>query len=107
LFPDTSAVDRAIVTRFFPDAMEHGVAAGEGLWVLFDRDGNVLRTGREPFEPSNLNKMLEARYRGITISTVTVTPVTREDAQHVKNASGEDLQLHSLWLDSGSPLPSA
>jgi hypothetical protein len=107
LAPDTTAVDRAIVTRFFPDAMEHGVAAGEGLWVLFDRNGNILRTGREPLDPQNLDKMLESRYRGIKISTVTATPVTRDDAQHVKNASGEDLQLHSLWLDSDSPLPSA
>lgn len=107
LFPDTSAVDRAIVTRFFPGAMEHGVAAGEGLWVLFDREGNVLRTGREPLEPNSLEKLLESRYRGIDISAITVTPVRRDDAQPVKNASGEDLQLHSLWLDQDSPLPSA
>jgi beta-lactamase regulating signal transducer with metallopeptidase domain len=107
LFPDTSAIDRAIVARFFPDAMQKGVAAGEGLWVLFDPEGNVLRTGHEPFAPNTLEQMIESRYRGIEISTITVAPVTREDAQHVKNASGEDLQLHSLWLDSSSPLPSA
>ena len=99
LFPNTSVVDRAIVARFFPDAIEHGVAAGEGMWVLFDHDGNVLRTGREPFEPQDLGNMLESRYRGIKISTITVTPVTRP--------SGTELQLHSLWLDSASPLPSA
>lgn len=115
LFPDTSAIDRAIVARFFPDAMQKGLAAGEGLWVLFDPEGNILRTGREPFEPNTLEQMLESRYRGIDISAITVSPVTRDDAQHVtrddaqhvKNAAGEDLQLHSLWLDSSSPLPSA
>jgi beta-lactamase regulating signal transducer with metallopeptidase domain len=107
LFPDTSAIDRAIVARFFPDAMQKGVAAGEGLWVLFDPEGNILRTGREPFAPNTLEQMIESRYRGIEISGITVAPVMREDAQHVKNASGEDLQLHSLWLDASSPLPSA
>lgn len=107
LFPDSSAVDRAIVTRFFPDVMEHGIAAGEGLWVLLDRDGNVLRTGREPFDTKNLETLLESRYRGIKISAVTVTPVTRDDAQHVKNTSGDDVQLHCLWLDEASPLPAA
>lgn len=107
LFPDTSEVDRAIVTRFFPGAMEHGVAASEGLWVLLDHEGNVLRTGREPLEPNTLEQLLESRYRGIDISAVTVSPVTRDDAQPVKNASGKDLELHSLWLDPKSPLPSA
>ena len=107
LFSDTSAIDRAIVARFFPDAMQKGVAAGEGLWVLFDAEGNILRTGREPFAPNTLEQMLESRYRGIEISAVTVTPVMRDNAEHVKNASGEDLQLHSFWLDTASPLPSA
>lgn len=107
LFSDTSDIDRAIVARFFPDAMQRGVAAGEGLWVLFDPEGNILRTGCEPFAPNTLEQMLESRYRGIEISAITVTPVTRDDAQQVKNASGEDLQLHSLWLDPASPLPSA
>jgi hypothetical protein len=64
-------------------------------------------TSREPFEPNSLERMLESRYGGIEISIITRTPVTRDDAQQVKNASGEDLHLHSLWLDPGSPLPSA
>lgn len=106
LFPDTKETDRAIVTRFFPGAMENGVADGEGLWVLFDRDGNVLRTGREPFEPQKLDALLESRFRGIKVSTITATPVTRDDSQLVKSASGQELQLHSLWLDPDSPLPS-
>jgi beta-lactamase regulating signal transducer with metallopeptidase domain len=107
LFSDTSDIDRAIVARFFPDALQKGIAAGEGLWVLFDPEGNILRTGREPLAPNTLEQMLESRYRGIDISAITVTPVTRDDTQQVKNASGEELQLHSLWLDPASPLPSA
>lgn len=106
LFLDTTATDRAIVTRFFPGAMENGVADGEGLWVLFDSAGNVLRTGRESFESQTVHKLLESRYSGIKVSNITVTPVTRDDAQPVKNASGHELQLHSLWLDGDSPLPS-
>src|SRR5687768_7321948 len=38
----------------------------------------------------------------IDISTITATPVMRDNTQHVKNASGEELELHSLWLDPGS-----
>jgi hypothetical protein len=36
---------------------------------------------------------------------VTVTPVVDTNMQPVKSASGGELQLHSAWLDAGSPLP--
>ena len=107
VFVDSQAIDRKLTEHFFPSAFQRGVSAGEGIWVLFDRDGAVLRTGQESFDPANLTRMLEARYRGIKVSTMTVTPVADASMRPVKSASGGELQLHSVWLDAGSPLPGA
>lgn len=107
LFPDTGLVDHAIVERFFPGALEHGISANEGLWVLFGRDGTVLRTGRESFDPDRLRSMLESRYSGIKIAGMTTTSVVGSDSQPVKNAAGSKLLLQSVWLAAGSPLPGA
>jgi beta-lactamase regulating signal transducer with metallopeptidase domain len=107
LFPNSRMIDRALAERFFPTAVERGVPAGEGIWVLFDRDGAVLRTGQESFDPDKLTHILESRYPGIKASDMTVTPVVDANMQPVKTASGGELHLHSVWLDVGSPLPGA
>jgi hypothetical protein len=105
VFPDSRLIDRALTAHFFPNAFERGVSADEGIWVLFDREGTVLRTGQESFDPRNLTHMLEARYPGIKVSDVTITPVVDANMQPIKSVSGGELQLHSAWLDAGSPLP--
>ncbi len=107
LFPDLRAIDRALTERYFPQAFEHGVATGEGIWILFDHDGSVLRTGDESIQPTSLSRMLESRYPGIKVSAMTTTPVISANGYPVKNASGADLQLYSLWLAANSPLPGA
>jgi hypothetical protein len=109
LFPDTRELDRAIVERYFPDALHGGVPAEARLWVLLDRSGQVLRTGREPFEASSLSDMLEERFVGIKTSEITVTPVTDQTSRpvSVRGGSGEMLQLHCVWLAVGSPPPDA
>lgn len=107
LFPDSRVIDRALAERFFPSAFEHGVSAGEGIWVLLDRDGTVLRTGQESFEPAKLISILESRYPGIKATEMTVTPVVDAQMLPVKTSSGGELHLHSVWLDAGSPLPGA
>jgi hypothetical protein len=38
---------------------------------------------------------------------MTVTPVVDAKLQPISIASGGKLQLHSVWLDAGSPLPGA
>lgn len=107
LFADSRMIDRAIAERFFPRAFKQGVSPGEGIWVLFDHDGAVLRTGQESFDPSQLNHILESRYPGIKASDMTVTPVVDADWRRIRNNSGDELHLHSVWLDAGSPLPGA
>lgn len=107
LFPDSRIIDRALAERFFPSAFEHGVSAGEGIWVLFDRNGKVLRTGQEAFEPAQLIPILEARYPGIKSNDMTVTPVVDANMQPIKDRAGGGLKLYSVWLDEGSPLPGA
>jgi hypothetical protein len=107
VFPDSRMIDKALAERFFPGAFKHGVSAGEGIWVLFDRDGAVLRTGQESFDPAKLIPILESRYPRIKASESTVTPVVDATLQPVKMPSGGALQLYSVWLDPGSPLPGA
>ena len=107
VFGDSRMIDRAIAERFFPRAFKQGVSLGEGIWVLFDHDGAVLRTGQESFDPSQLNHILESRFPGIKASDMTVTPVVDADWRRIRNNSGDELHLHSVWLDAGSPLPGA
>jgi beta-lactamase regulating signal transducer with metallopeptidase domain len=107
LFPDFRAVDRALTEHYFPQAFEHGVAAGEGIWILFGHDGSVLRTGEDSMQPTKLTRVLESRYPGIRVSAMTTTPVIDVNGYPIRNASGSDLQLNSVWLAADSPLPGA
>jgi hypothetical protein len=106
LAPDNRAVDRAIFERYFSAAKKNGVAAGEKLWVLLDRAGNVLHSGQESIDPSEWNRALESRFPGIKTEFVTVTPITDPSGEPLKDRGGKDLQLHSVWLAPGSQLPS-
>ena len=36
-------MDRALVERYFPKVMTERVPAGDGLWILFDHSGHVLK----------------------------------------------------------------
>jgi beta-lactamase regulating signal transducer with metallopeptidase domain len=107
VFPDTRAVDRAIFQRYFPHAVKHGVPAGEQVWVLLDREGHVLRSGLDPVEASQWNRTLESRFPGIRTEGITVTPITDDAGEPVRDAAGTELQLHSVWLAPGSPPPGA
>jgi hypothetical protein len=100
-FPDARALDRALFKRHFA----RGVPAGQKPWLLLDRAGNVLRSGLESGNPDRWNEAMEARFPGIHAREVTVTPVTNEKGEPVRDAGGKELQLHSIWLTPDSPLP--
>jgi beta-lactamase regulating signal transducer with metallopeptidase domain len=105
VFPDTRAVDREIFRARFPQAAKHGMPAGEQPWVLLDREGHVLRSGHEPVDPPQWNRALESRFPGISTQGITVTPITDDAGEPIRNAAGEALHLYSVWLAPGSPPP--
>jgi beta-lactamase regulating signal transducer with metallopeptidase domain len=103
--PDTRAVDRAIFNRYFSDTAKKGVPEGEGLWVLLDHEGHVLRSGQESISQPQWNRTLESRFPGIRTEGVTVTPITDAENKPIQDLGGKNLQLHSVWLAPNSPLP--
>jgi hypothetical protein len=107
VFPDSRALDREIFRRYFPQAARQGVPAGEQVWVLLDREGHVLRSGQEPVDAPHWNRTLESRFPGISTQSITVTPITDEAGEPIRDAAGGELRLHSVWLAPGSPPPGA
>lgn len=102
---DTRSIDRSLVQRYFPEALQGGVSTQTRLWVLFDSEGKVVRTGTDTSRPAALTGVLETEYPGINTEFIITSPVTNEQMQEVKTSSGEPLQLFSVWLRKGSPLP--
>lgn len=102
---DTRSIDRSLVQRYFPEALQGEVSTQTRLWVLFDSEGNVVRTGTDTSGPAALTEVLETRYPGIDTEFIHTSPVTNEEMREVKTASGEPLRLFSVWLRKGSPLP--
>jgi hypothetical protein len=94
---DSRKLDLALVAHFFPEVLAQGVPTGFGIWILFDHDGKVLRTGEERFESQDLRKMLETRFPSIRLSDIAVA--------RVDGSLRKGLQLHCVWLARGSPLP--
>ena len=104
---DTRSIDRSLVQRYFPEALQGGVSTQTRLWVLFDSEGNVLRTGTDSSRPAALTGVLETEFPGIRAEFINTSPVTNEQMQEVKTSSGEPLQLFSVWLAKDSALPQA
>ena len=104
-FPDTRAIDHALVERYFPLALRRPVPAQVLLWVLLGSDGRVLRTGQNGSSDPNYNHMLDGQFPGIDTQFVTITPVTDNDLRPVNDSSGKPVQLYCFWLKQGSQLP--
>jgi hypothetical protein len=101
---DSRELDLALVEHFFPKIPAQGVPRGFGIWILFDHEGHVLRTGQERFGSRDLRKMLETRFPGIRTSDMTVTPVPAVPGSAAKLSSSPVL-LHCVWLAVQSPAP--
>ena len=101
---DSHELDRALVERFFPKVLKEGVPSGEGIWMLFDHEGRVLRTGEEHIELSNLRRMLELRYPGIQTASAASFPVVGHDGQPLKIRRSL-VRLYCVWLAIGSVVP--
>jgi hypothetical protein len=98
-------VDRALVQRFFPQVFEKENPLSDGIWILLDHEGRVLRTGQENFKSGRLRQILEKRYPGIRTSDMTATPVVGRDGQTIRDLLGQPFELYCVWLAAGSPLP--
>ena len=101
---DSHELDRALVERFFPKVIKEGVPSAEGIWMLFDHEGRVLRTGEEHIELSKLRGMLELRYPGIQTASAASFPVVGRDGQPLKIRQSL-VRLHCVWLATGSVVP--
>jgi hypothetical protein len=89
------APDHAFLMRYFPDVWQDGGSL-DNLWILLDRLGNVLDSGRTLEMPHAYRKELEARYPGTKIGEGRYTGVK---AKNGKNAS-----LAYFWLAADSPV---
>jgi hypothetical protein len=98
-------LDRRLVQRFFPKVFSEGAPLNQGIWILLDHEGQVLRTGEEYLEPTRIRAVLEKRYPGIETADMTATPVVGPDGRPMKDREGRPFQLTCVWLASDSPLP--
>jgi len=100
-------LDRALVERYFPKVMTERVPAGEGLWILFDHSGHVLKSGEEILPSADLKSTFERRYRGIHISAITESLVIARDGRRIEDTAHVPLHLDCVWLTKNSPSPPA
>ena len=101
---DSHELDRALVERFFPKVLKEGVPSGEGIWMLFDHEGRVLRTGEEHIELSKLRGMLELRFPGIQTASAASFPVVGRDGRPLRIRQSS-VRVNCVWLANGSVVP--
>lgn len=95
---DDPAVDRAIAEHYFSDLYSYpAVWPRADPWVLLDRQGKVLETGRRVLMGSgDLKLYLESRYPGIKTDGFQAITVHGEH--------GQWSEVHFTWLAADSPL---
>jgi beta-lactamase regulating signal transducer with metallopeptidase domain len=100
---DNPAVNRAIAERYFPDLYTYPKTWPRAdPWVLLDRQGRVLKTGRRIIDSSSdLKLYLESLYPGLKTNDFQATTV------HGDHAQWADVAF--TWLADYSPIgdPSA
>ena len=100
---DDPAIDRAIAERYFPDLYTYPKQWPRAdAWVLLNRQGEVLRTGRRVVDSGWDEKLyVESLYPGIKIAEIQAVTAHGGDGQY-----GDVI---FVWLAKDSPLtdPSA
>jgi hypothetical protein len=102
---DSRDLDRALVQRYFPDALKRKAPPEGELWLLFTHDGEVVERGEEPLSPLSFPKTLEARYPGIHTAESTLASVVGVDGKPLIDATRHPLKLECVWLSADSPVP--
>ena len=84
------AADRAFVHRYFPEAFR-GPADGQPIWVLLDRHGRVLQSGRyRAADATALRAYLEGRIPGVRIDELQATTVS--------DGAGRSVDMTFAWV---------
>lgn len=102
---DSRDLDRALIDRYFPNALTQHAPANDQLWVLFDHEGRILRVGEDTEAPEHLRQTLEARFRGVHTADMTTSPVFGQDNRPLEDSGHHALVLDCVWLTADSPLP--
>ncbi len=95
---DEPGADRAIAERYFPDLYTHSKAwPRPDPWVLLDRRGRVLKTGRQVvMSGRDIRLYVESLYPGIRTDEVQVTTVHGD--------IGQSADVGFVWLAANSPI---
>lgn len=104
---DVTAVDRAIVGRYFPALFRGDELPIGQLWVLLDSSGQVLRSGQEAVsaDSSSVARAVMTRFPGIQIDPISTSQAFDRNLQPMMDRDGNVIGLFSLWLKPGSTLP--
>jgi hypothetical protein len=97
---DNPSVNRAIAEKYFPDLYTYTTPTNESIadfWVLLDREGKVLATGRRYLlSQKDLKRYLEALYPGIKTDGFQPT--------ELKSDHGRPAVVNFMWLAADSPV---
>ena len=96
---DDPAVNRAIAEHYFPDLYTYPKEWPRAdPWVLLDRQGKVLRTGRRVvMSGRDLQLYVESLYPGIRADGFQATTIHGEHGQSAP-------EVHFVWLAADSPV---
>ena len=97
---DNPAINRAIAEKYFPNLYTYTTPEYESVadfWVLLDREGKVLATGRRYLlSQKDLKLYLESLYPGIKTDGFQPT--------ELKSDHGRSAVVNFMWLAADSPV---
>jgi hypothetical protein len=94
---DTSKIDYLIVRRLFPRMLDKPPISVGRPWVLFDRVGNIVKTGYEPFETPLIRGTLGRELAGVAVSEETA-PFVESPTGRLRYDNRDYVRLHCVWL---------
>jgi hypothetical protein len=101
---DDTVDDRAIIERYFADALPP-LQQFERRWMLLGRDGCIWATGSGLYRSEQtLLSEIEARFPGIKVSTLWNEPVRGSNCLGATDADRHALRVSCVWLLPDSPV---
>jgi beta-lactamase regulating signal transducer with metallopeptidase domain len=107
---DSAAQNRFVLSRYFPDVAQERVSGGPILWILLDRRGNILESGRESASPelnnsSEILSRIMARYPEIRTNGGRMEALRSANRGPLEDGKGNQVILSYFWLEHDSPMP--